>query len=231
MSTHPLDNPIWSALSSLHAPLARQSGPALRYPREIAPFLGLPTGARVTSDELSTLVDGDEQVFLLGDAPIVPDGWSLSSLGQLLQMTCDTAPAIPDGPEILPLTDARHRQDVLTLTGLVYPHYFRNDTMRLGRYFGIYEHGKLSAMIGERMGATVRGSRGHREISAVCTHPDATGRGLARRLFAWLTQDLIARREQPFLHVSPQNRRAIELYRQNGFTVRTEIAFHALQRR
>lgn len=47
--------------------------------------------------------------------------------------------------------------------------------------------------IGERMGML-----GAREISAVCTHPDFGGRGLACRLLAFLSNELLARGELPF---------------------------------
>jgi len=97
--------------------------------------------------------------------------------------------------------------------------------MELGRYFGILEAGRLSAMIGERMGFP-----GHREISAVCTHPEAAGRGLARQLLALLTNDLLERGEAPFLHVSPDNTRALTLYEQNGYRRRKALPFFALRR-
>jgi len=48
--------------------------------------------------------------------------------------------------------------------------------MELGRYFGVIENGRLAAMAGERMGMP-----GFREVSAVCTHPDFLGRGLAQK--------------------------------------------------
>jgi len=113
----------------------------------------------------------------------------------------------------------------VALTALVYPHYFRPRTMDLGRYFGIYEGGRLAGMIGERLGTDDT-----REISAVCTHPDFTGRGLARRLMAMLTNDLLARGKQPFLHVSHENTRAKAMYLQLGFRVRIDIPFHGLHR-
>ena len=76
-------------------------------------------------------------------------------------------------PEIVPLGE-RERADALALTALVYPHYFRPRTMELGRYFGMYVDGRLAAMVGERLGAPDM-----REMSAICTHPDFRGRGLA----------------------------------------------------
>jgi predicted GNAT family acetyltransferase len=97
--------------------------------------------------------------------------------------------------------------------------------MELGRYFGIFDSGRLAAMAGERMGMP-----GFREISAVCTHPDFLGRGLARQLVAFLGNDIFAGGSTPFLHVSPQNERAKRLYEQNGYRVRKEMPFASYTR-
>ena len=82
-----------------------------------------------------------------------------------------------------------------------------------------------SAMIGERMGMP-----GFREISAVCTHPEWVGRGLARRLLAFLTNDLLERGDTPFLHVSPAHERAWRLYERCGYRIRAALPFCALTR-
>jgi predicted GNAT family acetyltransferase len=138
-------------------------------------------------------------------------------------MVCDAPLPSVDGPPIIPL-GFDHRDDVLSLTASVYPHYFRPRTMEMGRYFGIYEGGQLAAMIGERLGSTTT-----REVSAVCTHPDCNGRGYARRLMAFLTNDLIASNVQPFLHVSHENERAKEMYERIGFRLRRDIGFWSLR--
>ena len=75
-------------------------------------------------------------------------------------------------------------------------------------------------MIGERMGMD-----GWQEISAVCTHPDHLGRGYARHLLAWLTNDNLARGRLAFLHVSHANMRAKTLYAQCGYRLRRDIPF------
>ena len=80
-------------------------------------------------------------------------------------------------------------------------------------------------MIGERLG-----TNGLVEMSAICTHPDYTGRGYARRLTAWLTNDTLAQGRTPFLHVSHANTRAKALYETMGYQLRTDIGFWALQR-
>jgi GNAT superfamily N-acetyltransferase len=108
-----------------------------------------------------------------------------------------------------------HRDLALTSGGLArYP-----GAIAPFRYFGLHaDDGRLAAMVGERMGGA-----GFREVSAVCTHPDFAGRGLARRL---LRQGLV-----PFLHVSPENGRAERLYLEGGYRLRAEVAFWSLRRR
>ena len=219
-----LDNPFWSALDSIHREVALRSGDVARYPAAFAPFLGVASVDTAPGDAFDLLVAPGESVYLLGIAPVSPVGWRLQAFRPLAQMVCDAPVPMADGPDIVPLGDAQ-REDVLALTALVYPHYFRARTMDLGRYFGIYEQGRLAAMIGERLG-----SAGSREMSAICTHPDFTGRGYARHLTAWLTNATLARGVQPFLHVSHENARAKALYEQLGYRVRRDIEFWSLTR-
>jgi ribosomal protein S18 acetylase RimI-like enzyme len=224
MTSHPLDNPIWASLCTCHQNVALGAGGILRYPAAIAPFLGVLQPDVDAAAALESLMAPGESVYLLGPEFAAPKGWQLQNLGLLAQMICPQRLPETGSAAIIALTDA-HRADVLALTALVYPHYFRPQTMRLGRYFGIYVDGRLAAMIGERMG-----TQQHREISAVCTHPDFGGRGYARILLGWLSNDLIDRGLLPFLHVSPKNQRAKLLYEQNGYHTRHEIAFWSLCR-
>lgn len=219
-----LDNPFWSSLQSLHRHLAQQVGDVARYPAEFAPFLGVRHAEVAVGNALEALVPPGDTVLLIGVAPRVPRGWHLEAFRPLAQMYCTERIAVIDGPEVIEL-DERHRADVLALTALVYPHYFRPRTMELGRYFGIYEDGRLAAMIGERMGTETT-----REMSAICTHPDFLGRGYARRLTALLTNQTLARGHLPFLHVSRENPRAVQLYERIGYRFRPDIGFWALRR-
>lgn len=91
---------------------------------------------------------------------------------------------------------------------------FYGGNLRLGRYRGIFEDGRLVAMAGERLHAGC-----HREVSAVCTDPRQQGRGLAGELVRGLVREQLARGEQPFLHVMAANTGAISLYRKLGFEV------------
>jgi ribosomal protein S18 acetylase RimI-like enzyme len=224
MSDSGLDNPFWASLQSVHRDLAVSVGEVARFPSEFAPFLGVASAEVDAEMALEALVTADETIYLTGPAPRVPDGWSLKSYAPLAQMIRETRIAVVDGPEFIELGEA-HRADVLALTALVYPHYFRARTMDLGRYFGIYQDGRLAAIIGERMGTSSA-----REMSAICTHPDFLGRGYARRLTAMLTNDTLSRGARPFLHVSHENIRAKAMYEQMGYRIRRDVPFWSLRR-
>ena len=224
-----LDNPFWSSLRTRHRDIAVGTGEVMRYPREFAPFLGVADADVDLVPAIDSLVAAGESVYLLGVVPAVPEGWQLEAFRPLAQMVCTAPLEVIDGPEIIPLTQT-HRADVLALTGLVYPHYFRERTTEMGRYFGIYMpdasgESRLAAIIGERLGTGA-----YTEMSAICTHPDFHGRGYARRLTAMLTNDTLARGRTPFLHVSHENNRAKQLYEQIGFQHRRDIGFWALRR-
>ena len=220
-----LDNPFWSSLRSRHRALALEAGGVARYPPQYAPFLGVADEDVDAAEALATLVAPGESVLLLGVAPKrVPGGWRLEAFADLAQMACGERIPVVDGPEVIELT-AAHRADVLELTALVYPHYFRERTMELGRYFGIYQDGRLAAMIGERLGTDT-----HQEMSAICTHPDFNGRGYARRLTAMLGNDTLQRGRMPFLHVSHENVRAKRMYERLGYRLRRNIPFWSLRR-
>lgn len=220
-----LDNPFWSSLQTRHRAIALNAGEVARFPAEYAPFLGVANADVTASKLLDALLAPEESVYLLGVVPALNDDWQLEAFRPLAQMICEAPLEVIDGPEIIPLAD-EHRADVLELTSRIYPHYFRQRTMDLGRYFGIYQDGKLAAMIGERLGAD-----SHQEISAVCTDPDFNGRGYARRLLAMLSNDNLERNRLPFLHVSHENSRALSLYENMGYRIRRDIPFYSLRRK
>lgn len=229
MAEGDLDNPFYSSLCSRHHQLALGDSDVLRYPSEYAPFLGVANADVNAESALTSLLPAGEAALLLGVAPRLSNAWRLEPFADLAQMVCHEAIDIVDGPEIIPLGEAQ-RADVLALTALVYPHYFRPRTMEMGRYFGIYmpdANGdrQLAAMIGERLGNDT-----HVEMSAICTYPEFTGRGYARRLTAFLSNDTLAHGRMPFLHVSYENAHAKALYERLGYRLRRNIPFWSLRR-
>jgi len=224
MTMHPLDNPVWASLHSDHAALALTAGKVARYPSEIAPFVATGDRDAAAGVDAESLVGEGELVCFVGLAPPLSAAWRVEQSVPIAQMTCATRLEVAAGPAVTELSDA-HLDDVLALTARVYPHYFRAQTPRMGRYIGIYDGSRLAAMAGERMRFS-----GHQEISAVCTHPDYLGRGYAQRLVAILTNDILASGRLAFLHVSHDNLRAKRLYERLGYAWRADVPLLAVTR-
>ncbi len=221
---HPLDNPVWESLRSRHASLASTHGGAARYPADVAPFAAIGGQAPGLAHDLAMLVAPGESILFVGPAPALPASWTVGPSIPIAQMVCRSPIPATDGPQEREL-GAGQLADMLALTALVYPHYFRPRTPQMGRYIGIYDGLSLAAMAGERMGFD-----GYQEISAVCTHPDYLGRGYARRLVALLSNASLAVGRIPFLHVAHENARAKALYERLGYVHRTDIGLRAVER-
>ena len=218
------DNPVYSALETDHARFAISNGAAKRYPGEVSRFAGLRDASPAAFADLDALVAPGETVALVTAAPLaLPDGWELVRDRLIDQMVCERPPAPDEGPPLLEL-GAEDVPEMLALAELTQPGPFGPRTLELGRYVGIRVNGRLVAMAGERMrpaGAT--------EISAVCTHPDFTGRGYARALMTPLIADAFAAGRLPMLHVKTENG-AKRLYERLGFSVRHAMRLTLLRR-
>jgi predicted GNAT family acetyltransferase len=131
-------------------------------------------------------------------------------------------PGDEPGFEIVPLgeDDAPQMFDLATLTKPG-PYFAR--THRLGDFVGVKRDGRLIAMAGERMKPD-----GFTEVSGVCTHPDARGRGYAGALMRVVVTRILARGETPFLHAYAANTGAIGLYETLGFALRREVTMTVL---
>jgi ribosomal protein S18 acetylase RimI-like enzyme len=221
MAEHVLDNPVWHALTTQHAGLALTANGAARYPASIVPFAGVEATSARAASQLTSLVDDAESIFVVGVPPATPPGWQLEPKKPVLQMVCDARPPEVAGPAVRTMT-AAEAPDMVALTDLVFPGFFRARTLDMGAYYGIYDGARLAAMAGERMRLD-----GYQELSAVCTHPDYTGRGYARRLLALLCHSAFDRGFMPFLHVYEDNARAIGVYLKSGFARRRVLPFWA----
>lgn len=114
--------------------------------------------------------------------------------------------------------------EMLHLVAQTQPGPFWPRTHELGTYLGVRDNGTLVAMAGERLRPP-----GWTEISAVCTAPEARGRGHATRLVAALVARIVARGERPFLHVAEVNTGAIVLYERLGFQTRKYVTFRGFR--
>jgi ribosomal protein S18 acetylase RimI-like enzyme len=222
--THPLDNPIWQALTTSQARFAEICGLARRFPSDITSLGAFSAPSPEAYDSLAGLAGAGEVITLLLEEPAEPpSGWTVAEAVPLLQMIHEECSLCVPPSELIELTDA-DAPEMLSLTALTQPGPFGKRTGQLGLYLGIRRGGALVAMAGERLRMP-----GYTEVSAVCTHPDYQGHGYAAALIAALVARMRQRDEQPFLHVRPENRRAVELYRRLGFNARRLLQMAALR--
>jgi ribosomal protein S18 acetylase RimI-like enzyme len=219
--THPLDNPVWHALNGPHHAFARRHGLALHYPREVAVFSAIDEASAQAFADLALGLPPDTEARLVRKRiEPLPEGWQVTNDIPLLQMELRAFDGqLHDGPAIVTL-GPQQRDAAMALVELTQPGPFGPRTLEMGHFIGVFEHGRLLAMAGERMRLEA-----HVELSAICTHPSARGRGLAERLMRRLMRDALQRGQQPFLHVLPSNTGAIALYRRLGFVTRAEMHY------
>lgn len=221
---HPLDNPIWQALTTSQAQFAEICGLARRFPSDITSLGAFSAPSPEAYDSLAGLAGEGEVITLLLEEPAEPPaGWTVVEAAPILQMLHEECSLRVPPPELIELTDA-DAPEMLSLTALTQPGPFGKRTGQLGLYLGVRRGGALVAMAGERLRMP-----GYTEVSAVCTHPDHQGHSYAAALIAALVARMRQRDEQPFLHVRPENRRAIELYQRLGFTARRLLQMATLR--
>jgi predicted GNAT family acetyltransferase len=221
-----LDNPVWSCLTTRHAHLALGNHHALRYPLEYSPLSGVPAAAPDNLKALQALVAIGDAVAVAGaHVPEWPGNWETLHRITLVQMIRRETSPLPEGrASVVPLS-AADVADMLSLVELTHPGPFRERTIELGAFVGVRDGGRLLAMAGERMWVG-----DHREVSAVCTHPEAQGRGFARELMARVVNRMLRAGQTPFLHVESGNLRAISTYEGLGFVRRAEFPLLYAQR-
>ncbi|WP_167855190.1 GNAT family N-acetyltransferase [Hymenobacter wooponensis] len=223
---HPLDNPIWQALSTGNKALAIGDELAQVLPRDIGAFAGLAEYTPRAFARLHELTIAGGPTVLFTAEPIqLPAGWRLLLHKELLQLVYphSTVPSVEVGSVV-----ALKERDVpamLDLTALTNPGPFLARTIAFGQYHGIFQDGQLVAMAGQRLQPTP-----YTEISAVCTHPAHLGRGYARQLVLHQIGLILAAGHLPFLHVNEDNATAYALYLKLGFSLRRRLHVYVLEK-
>jgi ribosomal protein S18 acetylase RimI-like enzyme len=222
---HPLDHPIWNALSTRQQALAEGNGRARRFPLAIAPFADMVDMSAESFTALGALMSGSEiAVLFTPDAVTAPPEFKILLAETGEQMIGTPAESAIPGVEATALGVA-DVSAMLELTELTRPGPFSTRTHELGRFLGVRINGQLVAMAGERMRPT-----NYTEITAVCVHPDHRGRGYAQMLLGAVARQIAARGESPFLHVFSSNTSAIALYRRQGMEIRRRFHITVLQK-
>ena len=224
--THPLDQPIWSALTTRQQALAEGGVVARRFPLAIAPFADMVDMSPESFAALGALMSGSEiAVLFTSEAVSAPEQFKtlLAETGE--QMTGTPAESPLPGVEIVTL-GAADVPEMIALVELTKPGPFSTRTHELGTFLGIRVDGQLVAMTGERMKPG-----NYTEMTAVCVHPSHRGRGYAQALLGAVARQIVARGEIPFLHVFTSNTSAIALYQRQGMDIRRRLHVTVLQKK
>jgi predicted GNAT family acetyltransferase len=218
-------NPVWHALHTKHRHFAISAGDACRYPADVAPFVAVAAPTVPALLELHSLLVPGESVWIPGEKFPRPPEISFEQSLECLQMVLPAEITPPEPTiEILSLSCAS-APEMVALTTLAFPGFFRNRTCEMGTYYGIRSEGELIAMGGERLTLD-----GYPEISGVCTHPAHRGKGYAAALMWQLARSHRRDGLISWLHVSATNHHAIELYQRMGFKEVRRIMLHRISR-
>ena len=231
----PLDNAVWTALTTKQAQHAQSSALARRFPPEMTLLGALAANTAMAFDSLAQLIQRDPVTLYFTSSPQIPTGWEIVRAVELHQMAQEA-----ESPESLATTDAAADKStpvVIELTpadvpemSVLYTATRPGRTLcpriqKLGQFLGIREEGKLVAMGGLRLHLA-----GYREITTVATMPGHEGCGYATAIVRSLMERIRSRGDRPFLTVRTDNTRAIEIYRRLGFKERAKLYSQTMRR-
>jgi GNAT superfamily N-acetyltransferase len=233
-------NPPLASLSTTLAHLALRHGLALKFPREVTPFSALLENTAPTLTDLHSLLEPAESTYVVSFEPL-PSAPGITLAGPYLVRQFEwpagaPLPPIPHNLPIQPLTCA-DAAEMVELTSIAFPGFFRIRTCEMGPYFGIRSAGgigtnagRLIAMCGERMNIRDDHHGDFHEISGLCTLPEFRGRGYAPALLAYLLDRHHDAGLRSYLHVASDNTTAIALYQRLGFVPRGEFPLYSVRR-
>jgi ribosomal protein S18 acetylase RimI-like enzyme len=219
-------NPVWHALRSKHRHFASSTSDACRYPADVVPFAAVSAPNADAMRQLHALLAPGESTWLIGEQfPHLPQ-LSCEEALQCFQMVLPSDAPVPSPPiDIAPLSTA-NAHEMVALTTLAFPGFFRSRTCEMGSYFGVRSpSGELIAMGGERLQLD-----GYSEISAVCTHPSFRGQGFAAALIWHLVRNHRRDGAVSWLHVGCANHNAVKLYLRMGFLQVRKVTLHRISR-
>jgi ribosomal protein S18 acetylase RimI-like enzyme len=221
---HILDNPIWNALQTGDRAHAWGNESVKGIDRSIGAFVGMGNHSEDAWRSLWELTPpGSVAVMFTTGKLDVPLNWKIALEKILLQMVHDQRTSSSSPNEMIRDLGEEHIPAMLALTQLTKPGPFFQRTIDFGHYQGIFENGELVSMAGQRFKPDP-----FTELSAVCTHPASHGKGYAGKLIASQVSMIRNSGRIPFLHVYPDNKSAISLYRKFGFETRREMMVYVI---
>ncbi len=223
---HLLHNPVYHALLSGDKQLSFGNDKVKFFDETVSPFAGFKDDYEKGFADLHELLPSGRKILYAIPAFITqPKGWQIQHEIKGVQFIYEGTGEIKiEFYNIIPLTTI-HVEQMVQLAKLTKPGPFGTATINFGSYFGIFDDEKLVAMTGQRLHV-----ENGTEISAVCTHPDYTGKGYAYTLLQHQLQLILQQNQQPFLHVRYDNQRAIAIYQRLGFAISRPMNFYFMRR-
>lgn len=222
IESHLLDNPVWNALTTKQAQFAMgSSSSALRFSPDLNALGATREHNSIYLGALCDLTPCDAQLALYTACKCVDLPGMVSVIeAPCFQMIADEILETSERYDVrdLSMCDAIEMVDLARLSR-VGP--FAPNAYKLGKFFGIRERGLLIGLVGQRLQMP-----GYTEISAVCTHPAARRRGVAKALVVRAMTEVLIRGDRPFLHVHVDNHAAVSLYERLGFRRRKILQFN-----
>ena len=221
-----LHNPVYHALLSGNQHLSFGNEQVKYFDEQVSPFAGFDHAYKKGFSDLYDLLPAGRKILYATPSFITePAGWELQHEVKGLQFVYEGTKEIEtEFSSVVPLTET-HVEEMIHLVKLTKPGPFGTRTIEFGSYFGIFVKDQLVAMTGQRLHIG-----NCTEISAVCTHPDHSGKGYASVLLQHQLQLILQNSQQPFLHVRDDNDRAIALYQRLGFSVSRPMNFYFMKR-
>ena len=164
---HPLDNPTWHALTGAEEQFAEGGQRVRRLRPDVSAFAAIADCGAESWEELGRLVGDGGEVILNRNGPIeAPDGWTLLGGGPAFQMVLDREPAADDAPARCHWVT--RMAEMVALVSLTEPGPFRERTIELGGYRGIFVEDRLMG-VGQAGGEARRAVRRGGEYVKNCS--------------------------------------------------------------
>jgi GNAT superfamily N-acetyltransferase len=222
-----LYNPVFNAMRSGDAHLCSGTDQVKYFDDAISPFVGFHEKYENGFSDLFDRLPAGRHILYATPATIdEPTGWKMIVAVNGFQFvhrreSKTEVPAITP----VPLT-VTHIDEMVQLANLTKPGPFDRRTIGFGHYHGIFENGQLVAMTGQRLHV-----HQYTEVSAVCTHPNHTGKGYAAALMLHQMELIKSQGKQAILHVRNDNTRAIALYERLGFDKNRVMNFYFMEKK